>query len=290
MSLIVILLSLGIERFLGSVEDYRRFDWFEHYADWVYARMEGMSLRDGPVGVIAIVVPVVLAVWAVNQLAYALTPVFSFLFAIGVVLYAIGPKDLYRDAEGYLETMERGDREGGAWYAAEMLERDVTGTPAQVAQTMTDAVLIKSTERLLGVLLWFVLAGPVGAILYRVASVARLHTRGQETGLARSLDDLYMILLWPVARLTMLSYAVSGSFVETFNHWRSVKELWQWDSEELLISSGRGALRLEPRAPSYTPEDEPALDAVRDALGLIKRTVIVWLTVLALLTLAGWLS
>ncbi|MEJ2509319.1 MAG: regulatory signaling modulator protein AmpE [Gammaproteobacteria bacterium] len=290
MSLIVILLSLGIERFLGSVEDYRRFEWFEAYADWVYARMDGMSLRDGPVGVIAIMVPVILVVWAINELAYGLTPVFAFLFAIGVVLYAIGPKDLYRDAEGYLDAMERGDQEGGAWYAAEMLERDVTGTPAEVAQTMTNAVLVKSTERLLGVLFWFVLAGPVGAILYRLACVARAHTAGQDSGLARSMDDLYMILLWPVARLTMLSYAVSGSFVEAFNHWRSVSELWQWDSEELLVSSGRGALRLEPRPEAPEAEQEADIDSVRDALGLVRRTVIVWLTVLALLTLTGWAS
>lgn len=292
MSLIVILLSLGIERFLGSVEDYRRFDWFEGFVDWVYARMDGMSFRDGPVGVIAVMVPLVVAVWAVNELAYALTPVFSFLFAVGVLLYSIGPKDLSRDVEGYLDAIDRGDNEGGAWYASEALGRDITGPPAEVAQVMADAVLVKSTERLLGVLFWFVLAGPVGAILYRLASVARLHTAGQDTGFARSLDDLYAILLWPVARLTMLGYAVSGSFVETFSHWRSISELWQWDSEEMLVSSGRGALRLKVPGEGDESEQgadgEAGVDAVRDALGLVKRTVVVWLVILALLTLAGW--
>lgn len=291
MNLIAILIGLGIERFLGSLEDYRRFDWFVQFTDWVYLRLEGQGWRDGPLGVLLVIGPPVLLVWLANHGLHGLTPLLSFLFGIAVLLYAIGPKDLARDAEGYIDAIERGDSEGGYWFAAEVLEGDVTGVvPAEVAQQVQDAVLVKSNDRLLGVLFWFFVLGPLGAILYRLACVLRRHTAEDSSAFGRYARNLHALLLWPVARLTVLGYALSGSFMETFGHWRALSELWEWDSERLLVNSGRGALRQQLPEGGYSTDDEPDVEAVKDAVALVNRTVIVWLTALALLTVVGWVS
>lgn len=288
MNLIIILISLGIEHFLGSLEDYRRFDWFDDFCDVVMTRLSSWSWIDGPLGVLLTIVPVVLGIWLIADLAHAVTPVFAFLFSIVVVLFCIGPKDLDRDVEGYLEAMERSDYESGAWYAAAVLNRDVAAPPAEMARIVRDAVLLKSNDRLLGVLFWFVLLGPVGAMLFRLTSVAREHLHDEGTGYAKSMRDLYAVLLWPVARLSVLAYALAGSFMETFSHWRNLADVWQWDSEDLLLRSGRGALRQAGESEVPDAQAEPNIDAVRDALALVKRTLIIWIALLALMTLTGW--
>lgn len=315
MNLIIILISLAIERFLGSLEDYRRFDWFDDFCDVVMTRLSQWRWSDGPIGVVFTVGPVVLGIWLIASLAHAVTPVFAFLFAIVVLLFCIGPKDLERDVEGYLDAMDRGDYEGGAWYASAVLNREVSAPPAEMARRVRDAVLVKSNDRLLGVLFWFVVLGPVGAMLFRLTSMAREHLHGEATGYAKSVGDLYAILLWPVARLSVMAYALAGSFMETFSQWRHVSDVWQWDSEDLLIRSGRGALRQtgdpagsarvggrDPGAEAETMKQdtasasradeqaEPDTEAVRDALALIKRTLIIWIALLAIMTLTGWAS
>ncbi len=290
MNLIIILISLAIERFLGSLEDYRRFDWFDDFCDSIMTRLSRWSWSDGPVGVLLTIGPVVLGIWLIAGLAHAVTPVFAFLFAIAVVLFCIGPKDLERDVEGYLDAMERGDYEGGAWYAATVLDREVVAPPAQMAHIVRDAVLVKANERLLGVLFWFVLLGPVGAMLFRLTGMARSHLYGEDTGYARSVRDLYAILLWPVARLSVLAYALAGSFMETFNHWNKFSDMWEWDSEDLLIRSGRGALRQPHDEPAPADDADPDIEPVRDALALVKRTLVIWIALLAIMTLTGWAS
>ena len=67
MSFIAILVSLVVERAADNLHKLRRFGWFCSFADWVYAKLEGQPLRNGPVGVLLVVGPVVVAVWVVQE-------------------------------------------------------------------------------------------------------------------------------------------------------------------------------------------------------------------------------
>jgi membrane protein required for beta-lactamase induction len=112
-----------------------------------------------------------------------------------------------------------------------------------------------------------------------------------DTGIfAQTAKRLYQIVYWIPARLTVIGYALAGNFVDTMSYWESPADLWQRDSRELLTVSGVGSLRQDMR---YTAdkwvEEQDLTVGVSHALALIKRTVIVWVVVLALLTLAGWL-
>ena len=95
---------------------------------------------------------------------------------------------------------------------------------------------------------------------------------------------------WLPARICVLSYAVAGSFVDTMSYWNGISDLWLRDSEEFIIVSGVGALRYEQRAGREHYEDgEPDIDTLRHALSLVKRAIIVWVVLLGLLTVTGWL-
>lgn len=285
MNLIAILLALGVEYLLGSLDEYRRFAWFHEFIERVRNRFAEYAWADGPVGVIIAFAPILIVVAMAWWVAAGLLWILGFLFVVAVLVYSIGPKDLDEDASGYLAASERGDHEGAAWYAGETLGDDeAVGTPEHVAARMYEGVLVQAHERLLGVLIWFVILGPLGAILFRLGCEARRGFADTEGGFGKSVHDLYRILIWPSARVVALGYALAGSFVGAVSRWGSMAEFWRRDSEELLVASGSGALNHD-----VTPVSETGtVTRVRDALALSKRTLVVGIVVLALMTLAGW--
>jgi membrane protein required for beta-lactamase induction len=97
-------------------------------------------------------------------------------------------------------------------------------------------------------------------------------------------------MIWLPARICVLSYAVAGNFVDTMSYWNGLSDLWLRDSEEFIVVSGVGALRYEHRIDRNEHDDEePDATGIQHALSLTKRAVIVWVVLLALLTVTGWL-
>lgn len=287
MSLIAILFALAAERFLEWLEGIRRFDWFERYADWVKSKLAGHSFVEGPLGVILIVSPVLCGVWLFAAMLGQVAWVFEFIFAVLVLVFSVGPRDLARDTQHYLDAMQRGDSEGAVWHASDMLGHKVTDHPAKVAQTIKENLLIAANDRLLGVFFWFVVLGPVGAILFRLACICKTRAANEAGESAASAYDLYKILTWPSARLCVLGYSLAGSFVDTLRHLDPVSDLWKRNSEELMVACGLGAMHQD-RMTELADDAEPDLDGVMQALALVKRTVIAWVTIFAVMTLVGW--
>jgi len=86
------------------------------------------------------------------------------------------------------------------------------------------------------------------------------------------------------AVMLVLGFALAGSFVDTVSRWRGIGDIWAADSESLLVESGLGAIAHEPHSESGKPD----LEGVIQLMALIKRTLLVWLAALALMTLTGW--
>ena len=104
-------------------------------------------------------------------------------------------------------------------------------------------------------------------------------------------------LEWPVAQLMALALALAGNFDLVFRAWRSAGgDRWQVQSG-FLEAAGRAAVRgeLAEEAEDYLREGQPVpfagdLVELRDAMSLVWRMLLVWLAVLALLVIAGWVS
>ena len=172
-----------------------------------------------------------------------------------------------------------------------------TDNPVQLNYRFLEALLGRVNERLLAILFWFVLLGPLGAVFYR--SVSQLKSLQMEYPEAGGFNEaaarLKLILDWLPARLTAVCYALSGSFVDAIHAWR--EEMTQSNGTSLtrnravLTRTGLGALQLHDFYADAGAEidTETVTRHVEHAHALIRRTVITWLTVLALLTLAGWL-
>jgi len=284
MNLISILIALAIETFYRPVQEWRRFDWFERYVDGFLARAEAQTWRDGPLGLLVVLGTVVFGVWLVEAMLDGVAALFGFLFGIAVLVYCLGPKDLEAELDGFIDAMERGDEEAACLRATALLGHDVGDNEQTMLEQVKAGLVIEANNRLFAVIFWFMLLGPVGAALFRSTVVLRGHLRLIDSGFARSVEDLYRILIWLPARLLVLGFALAGSFVDTVSRWRGIGDIWAADSESLLVESGLGAIAHEPHSESGKPD----LEGVIQLMALIKRTLLVWLAALALMTLTGW--
>jgi membrane protein required for beta-lactamase induction len=96
---------------------------------------------------------------------------------------------------------------------------------------------------------------------------------------------LYAILLWLPAQLTTLAFAVTGSFIDTLQEWKQRLPndyLNPRESEDTLFHTGLKSLQIDPETHAFE------FATVQDVLALSWRSIVLWVTALALLTLAGW--
>lgn len=289
MALIAILISLVAERFLGSMEEFRRFVWFRRYAEWLTARFANTAFLNGPAGVL---LTLLLPVAAVAIADYYLSQwwfVLGLGFSVLLLLLSYGPTDLEAEVEAYVDAQERGDEESACWHAAELIGSEPPEHSPQLTRRIIENTLVQANDRLLAVLLWFLLLGPAGALLYRLVCELTLSAQEREPDLlGEAAQRLHAILAWLPARMCALAYALAGSFVDGLNAWRNQTGEWHEKSREILIASGLGAMGYEPGEEESSREHD--VEMVHEVLSLVRRAVLVFLSVLALFTLAGWMS
>jgi len=297
MTFLAIALALVIDRFLGVLAEWRRWDWFNAWTDWLNQRLEGYAFQDGPAGVVLNLAPILLGVGLLYQGLAELLGLFGFLFAAAVLLFSLGPRCLEDDVEEFEGARLRGSREAACHYADELAggadpEEDDGRDDPWGTVLATRGVLTEAHERLFGTLFWFAVLGPVGAVLHRLSVVLRGHVAqgGRDGGFARAADLLHAILAWPSARLLAAGYALSGRFAEAASALRRRLLRLEADARELLIAVGQGALDLDADSLRDPEAQRAGGKPVAEAFALVRRTLVIWLAVLALMTLSGWIG
>ncbi len=280
MALLSILLSLFVERFLGSLEELRRFHWFEAYIAWA-RRGTDAGLLAGVPQLLLLFTPPLLAAAALGAFLDDTLLLFGFGYAVLVLLYCYGPCDLEAEVEAFIDACRRGDKESADWYAAALLDGRVP-EEGKLAEAVMGVVLEQANGRIFGVIFWFLLLGPMGALLFRFASLQANQAGEESHPYEAAVRRLYAILAWAPARLCALGYAFSGSWSSANAAWRE-GERGLGDSEALLRRVGLGALE-------YTSGEASEQDgeSIEETLSLVRRTALIWLGALALMTLIGW--
>ena len=302
MTLIAILLALGTESFWKSVRLLRHFELLIRYANWLRERFGDQSWFNGSAGVLLVVVPGVLAVGMVQQVLGSAPGVLAWLltliFSVAVLIFCIGVKDINQHVNDYLNAWNQDDPEAAYLYVKDLLGGEKAENARQLHLKFLQFILIRINERLLAILFWFVVLGPVGAVLYRSVSqlkgLARAEYGTHEDFMEAALR-FKAILDWLPVRTTALCYAIIGNFVEAIHCWgqQIAKQGNNWvaSNNSVLVSAGCGALQL---ADIFTEEGleldkEDVRDQILAAEALVRRTVVAWLTFLAVLTIVGWM-
>lgn len=290
MSLLVILLGITIDKFAESVESLRKFAWFINYSDWMRLKLQQWSLRNDTVMLIIILFIPVFVVALVYQQLTDLLSLLGFVFSAAVFVFCIGPRDVHNRANKYIEALERGDQTEANQLVAEILDDEPQPEDeSQLIRRIDEILLIASNNNFLGMVFWFVILGPVGAIIYRLNHVLlkslRADNSEEKSGFLQSAQLLFSILNWIPSHLTAITYAVTGNFVDAIHQWKIHKSYDHLDPEaanNMLIDTGLGAIQIDADAKVFDGQ------TIFDVLGLCRRTIIFWITAIAILTLAGW--
>ncbi|MFN7836213.1 MAG: cobalamin biosynthesis protein [Burkholderiaceae bacterium] len=170
-----------------------------------------------------------------------------------------------------------------------------------VVRVCVEHALDLSYRHVFAVMFWFlVLPGPMGAVLYRVADyLSRIWNDPRHQGwifgtvavrLQRALD-------WLPARLTALSFAAAGNFDDASMLWRQYTRRPTGKSPRgVLVAVGLGALGVrfdsDTAAADVTTVDSGAglvvdTTLLATAVGLIWRSLMIWMGLLLLITVAG---
>jgi AmpE protein len=215
------------------------------------------------------------------------------VFAILVLVYTLGPREPETDIDAVLAAPDMPAREA----AAQSL-RDDAGAEALpfTSPALVEAAVLAGLRRRFGVLFWFFLIGPAGALLYRLAHVAAgeggeldLRARDGARRFAAAMD-------WIPAHLMVLAMALVSDFEAVLHAWRSWhtqpgRSPWELEPGFLAAVARSGVdADIEAGDGGAVADVSDPLEELADARRLLIRVLVVWLAVVALIVLAGWVA
>jgi len=222
--------------------------------------------------------------------------------------------------------LERGDETEARRLLSEWRHLDASELPrTELLRHMIEHSLLAAHRHVFGVFFWFVLLstiglGPAGAVLYRMAEYASRYWAFKSRTIDAPLNErlmqlsqqLFNLLDHVPARMTAFGFAVVGNFEEAINCWRRDAGLWKYPNEGIIIAAAAGAVGVQlggSAAPGVTPDRSktfeagaspdavgaegstpglpPELAHLRSVVGLVWRSVVLWMLLLALLSLAN---
>ncbi|MCY7312381.1 MAG: hypothetical protein LH491_01845 [Pseudoxanthomonas sp.] len=297
--MLITLIAVIVALVLGHVApalvgSARAFTWYGQWLQWLGAKFGESAFWKGRYGIVLALVPVLLGVALLQWLLHApLLGLPGLLFSVLALVYAWGPRDLDVDVEAIIDAHDPTSRQAATAHLFPHGAAVVSDGPALVG-----AVFRSAQQRWFGVLFWFLLLGPVGALLYRLSALAGEGEFAQilppET--LAGVRALHAVLDWPVAQLMTLSLALVGNFDPVFNAWREARGNSLQLDTGFLAAAARASVRSElaEEAEDYTEQGMVPLmrelPELRDAMSLVWRILLLWLAVLALFVIAGWVS
>ena len=289
----IIVICLIAERFLLEHQAVRQYGWFERYSNWLSQQTTSRWLSRGTLRTLALLLPPVLITGIVQQLlAHALFGLPGVLFAALVLLYTLGPVDLDSQTDAYTHAVESGDDESVRTIARQIIDDEPPPSEPALSQAVSEGILYQANARIFGVLFWFLLLGPLGALLYRLANrTPLLEDANRDMNFYLSARQLISILDWLPARITAVCYAIAGSFEDALYGWRSYQESrfdeFSDSNTGTLVCTGSGAMRLTTLLEEANEELQDYSHLPQAAMALVWRSLVVWLVIVGLLTLTG---
>jgi adenosylcobinamide-phosphate synthase len=302
----MIFLSLAVALLLEQVRPLRHgnriYLSFTRYANSLERHFNGGHYRHGVIAWVLAALPPVVISLAVGLLLYRASPPLAWLWNVAILYLTMG----FRQFSHYFTEIMQALRDGNLTLARDYLGR-WRGESAsefnanEIARVAIELGLIGSHKHVFGTISWFVVLGPGGAMLYRLAAMlndkwgARTDPEFGEFG--RFAERFFFWFDWLPARITAASFAIVGNFEDAIYCWRTQALSWATRAHGILLASGAGALgvRLGDTLHQYgsvqvRPEmgtgDEADVDYMQSTVGLIWRTLVLWMFLILLATVA----
>jgi adenosylcobinamide-phosphate synthase len=274
---------------------------------------------------ITAIVPAVLAALLFVALDHALW-LLGLAWNIAVLYLTLGFRQFSHYFTDIRDALDRGDEIQARQLLAAWRHLDASELPrTELLRHVIEHSLLAAHRHVFGVFFWFVLLstfglGPAGAVLYRMAEFASRYWAFKSRTVGAPVNErlmelsqrLFGLLDFVPARLTAFGFAVVGNFEEAITCWRRDAALWRHANEGIILAAAAGAVGVQlggSAAPGVTPDRSKTFDSgavpesvvaegstpgiapvpghLRSIVGLVWRSVVLWMLLLALLTLAN---
>lgn len=281
LSLVVV---LAIVYWLGSASVIQYDGWFK----WLINRLQkipGISASAIPPLLLALLIPLVMLIFIFLLIDQLAGKQWLFFLYVPVLLYSLGRGNILADAQEYIALATRGDSVA----AVQLLDRlrgghsfdAVNVDSADWRSLHTEALKViayRGFERTFAVLFWFFIAGPFGALLYRLSVLYRDFSEAGSDAYTTASKWLWLLEL-PSVRLMGITWALVGNF-ETCPLRKNLLDTHS-SSDYVLNECLRGALgaptdcseaamaQMEPVAKAEAQEEmeEETQDIIEDLTG-----------------------
>jgi adenosylcobinamide-phosphate synthase len=314
---IVLLLLLGItfDLLYGELPRWHPLVGFGHWAGCVERYLNRSAGQDeqqhcsnflcGCLAWCGVVLPLVIGAYLVFNMLEKLSHQMIFLHAI-LLYVCIGLRSLRDHNLPIYHALKKHDLTQARYLTSRIVSRDTQQSDeTEIAKASTESLLENGNDAVFGTIFWFVVAGGIGALLFRLVNTLdamwgyrseRFNYFGRA---AARIDDVMNYL---PARLTACSYVLlADSFKErqrAWHCWRSQAPLWSSPNAGPVMASGAGSLgvllggaavyggQLEQRPILGAGDRVQAHDIVR-AWRLVAATTALWLLLLICAAVVG---
>lgn len=207
----------------------------------------------------------------------------TLLAGTGVLLYCSGPGDIAQEIESYTRNYLDEDGIQPSPDPDNFLNK-INISDGEPDVPFLRAIAVETNDRLFAPVFWFAVLGPVGALLFRMCTTLKRSdsTRSADAELSARLYD---ILIWVPARLLAVGLGLGGTLAPVIDI-LSERSFDLARSDVLLGDSAIAA--LDKNRPVTFDEGDQHIVLIDGMFSLIKRGFVVWLGVLALLVVAGF--
>jgi len=288
MTIISILIAFALCHFVRELRRLRRFEWMSSFTKFCNDNLKKLPGWSGPTGFIVILGLPLLAAYLINSLLLtALGPIGGFLFAIVMLVYTFGPRDLDVDVRKVIRADDEEDQK-------EALETLLGGPIPEdrddCQNAAIDAVFSKALKRWFGIIFWFAVLGIYGALLYRLATWLTENDVGLYDEQKDLISRLCQVMQWPVAQLMTLALAIATDFDSVYRAWKCYHDerghgLFDGNNDFMLTSARTIVKTGHAENDGYADELEGPMVTIKLAMDLVWRSLGVWATVLAILLL-----
>ena len=261
-----------------------------------------------------------LLVWAIGWPA-------AVLWNVAVLYVTLGFRQFSHHFTEIRDALESGDEPLARELLAQWQQVDASELPrSEIVRHVIEYSVLAAHRHVFGVLAWYsVLAalglGPAGAVFYRLSEFvsrywkykARDQHQPASAPLQQAAAGAWTAIDWLPARATAVGFAVVGSFEDAIDSWRNYAQRFPNDNDGVVLAATSGALNVrlggealktvyilgngmpaesagDAQDTESTPGRDPELAHLRSVVGLVWRAVVLWMGMLALLTLANLLG
>ena len=306
MSFISILFALLLEQARPLAQQNPIHNGARSWVRWVNRNLDaGQSVHGWLALAVSVGVPGVLVMGVHWALVWSLGWASAVAWNIAVLYSTLGFRQFSHHFTGIRDALGAGDEVLARERLARWMRIDASELPrSEIVRHVIEYSVICAHRHVFGVFAWYSLLaalglGPAGAVMYRMSEFVVRYVnrplRPSSSPVSEALQHQATVVWawidWAPARITALGFAFVGSFEDAVDNWRHQEAQSPRDNDGVLLASTAGAVNVKLGPLGGTGAGQTPQPAhLRAVVGLLWRSVVMWMVVLALLSMARLLG